>query len=185
MRRMSWSRWAAWLSAVAYTVAPFHLVNVYVRGDSLSEFFAFAFYPLILWGLDKLLGREWTRLHIGPYGLPFTAAWIWPALAYAGLIMTHNISAFIFTPFVLLYLLALLVRRPDRWRYVLTTGSLALGFGLLLSAWVWVPALAETDLVLGWMSVGIHRRRVHAEVQHVSRIATMKQNVPVGVANGM
>ncbi len=147
MRRLSWSRWAAWLSAVAYTVAPFHLVNVYVRGDSLSEFFAFAFYPLILWGLDKLLDGKWSRVQIGPYSLPFTAAWIWPALAYAGLIMTHNISAFIFTPFVLLYLLALLMRRPDRWRYVLTTGSVALGFGLLLSAWVWVPALAETDLV--------------------------------------
>ena len=30
------SRPGAWLAAVAYTVAPFHLVNVYVRGDSLS-----------------------------------------------------------------------------------------------------------------------------------------------------
>ena len=38
-------RAAAWLAAVAYTVAPFHLVNVYVRGDSLSEFYAFIFYP--------------------------------------------------------------------------------------------------------------------------------------------
>jgi len=31
------------LAVVAYTCAPFHLVNVYVRGDSLSEFYALSF----------------------------------------------------------------------------------------------------------------------------------------------
>src|SRR5690349_20314979 len=34
------------LAAVAYTLAPYHLVNIYVRGDSLQEFFAFVWYPL-------------------------------------------------------------------------------------------------------------------------------------------
>ena len=43
--RLWGNRAAAWLAAIAYTVAPFHVVNVYVRGDSLSEFFAFIFYP--------------------------------------------------------------------------------------------------------------------------------------------
>ncbi|RLC70588.1 MAG: hypothetical protein DRI81_18880, partial [Chloroflexi bacterium] len=54
MQSLTRNRWAAWLAAVAYTVAPFHLVNVYVRGDSLSEFYAFLFYPLILWSLERL-----------------------------------------------------------------------------------------------------------------------------------
>ena len=48
----------AWLAAVAYTVAPFHLVNVYVRGDSLSEFYAFVWYPLILWALERVVERR-------------------------------------------------------------------------------------------------------------------------------
>ena len=57
MGRMTRSRWAAWLAAVTYTAAPFHLVNVYVRGDSLSEFYAFIFYPLILWGMERIANR--------------------------------------------------------------------------------------------------------------------------------
>lgn len=121
----------AWLAAVAYTVAPFHLVNVYVRGDSLSEFYAFIFYPLILWALDA-------------DNRPGTA------LAYAGLLLTHNISAFIFTPFVLLYVL--IRRRPDT-RVLKDLGSLTAG--LMISAWFWLPALAESSLVqLGTVTQG-------------------------------
>ncbi len=128
MRRLTANQWGAWLGALAYTVAPFHLVNVYVRGDSLSEFYAFIFYPLILWALDFPEGRPLRRAGI--------------ALAYAGLLLTHNISAFIFTPFVLLYVL--IRRRPD-WRTL--RDLTALGLGLLLSAWFWLPALAESPLV--------------------------------------
>ena len=32
MRRVTGARWMAWLAALGYTAAPFHLVNVYVRG---------------------------------------------------------------------------------------------------------------------------------------------------------
>ena len=31
------------LAALAYSLAPYHLVNIYVRGDSLQEFFAFVY----------------------------------------------------------------------------------------------------------------------------------------------
>ena len=48
---------AAALTAIAYTFAPFHLVNAYVRGDSLSEFYAFVWYPLILLSLHRLFER--------------------------------------------------------------------------------------------------------------------------------
>jgi len=126
-RRMLGSRAAGWLTAAAYTFAPFHLVNLYVRGDSLSEFAAFAFYPLILWGLKRPTLRR---------VLP-------TALAYAGLILTHNISAVIFSPFALLYLAAL-AWRTDNKRRVLGLGFSSLVVGLFLSAWYWLPALAET-----------------------------------------
>jgi hypothetical protein len=83
------SRWAAWLAAVAYVYAPFHLVNVYVRGDSLSEFYAFLFYPLILWSVDRLFDspRNWPLL----------------ALSYGGLILTHNVGSNLLTVVVLSY----------------------------------------------------------------------------------
>jgi hypothetical protein len=149
MRRLTANRWGAWLGAVAYTVAPFHLVNVYVRGDSLSEFYAFIFYPLILWALDLPEGRPLRRAGI--------------ALAYAGLLLTHNISAFIFTPFVLLYVL--IRRRPD-WR---TLGDLsALGLGLLLSAWFWLPALGESNLAqLGAVTQGYFHYTNHFRARNL------------------
>ncbi len=131
------NRAGAWLSAVAYTFAPFHLANVYVRGDSLSEFAAFAFYPAILWGLDRLAERPTFRRTLPP------------ALAYAGLILTHNISALIFSPFVLLYILLHVLH----FTFSKTTLSRCLLLftpiliGLLLSAWFWLPALAEMKYV--------------------------------------
>ena len=53
-RRWLRSDWAALLAAAAYTLAPFHMVNVYVRGDSLAEFWAMAFFPLVLLAVDRL-----------------------------------------------------------------------------------------------------------------------------------
>ena len=174
------NRAAAWLAAVAYTVAPFHLVNVYVRGDSLSEFYAFAFYPLILWALERVVQRpehtrravqrpehtqravqrpEHTRRAVeegsGDRGARFFGKvgflnLLFLALSYAGLVMAHNISAFIFSPFALLYLVLLVARtnlgRSRRLR-ALGLGLVGLLLGAALAAWTWLPALLERDYV--------------------------------------
>ena len=134
-RRHFERRAAAWLVGAAYAVAPFHLVNLYVRGDSFSEFAAFAFYPLLLWGLDSLAEK------------PEARRVVFPALAYGGLVLTHNISALIFSPFALLYLLAQVGRASEDRRRLLILGAVAFGLGLALAAGFWVPALLETDLV--------------------------------------
>ena len=148
-RRWLKSEWAGLLAAVAYTVAPFHLVNIYVRGDSLAEFWAMAWYPWILLAADKLLDYKGIKF---PYG-PLAAF----AAAYAALILSHNISALIFTPFLLLLLLVCgaarraAPRAPDKrangvwsriWLAVLLAVLLALG----LAAWFFIPALAEQEL---------------------------------------
>ncbi|MDY6874728.1 MAG: 6-pyruvoyl-tetrahydropterin synthase-related protein [Chloroflexota bacterium] len=150
-RRVLHSQPGGWLAAVAYTLAPFHMVNVYVRGDSLSEFAAFAFYPLILWGLDHLAARPSLRRTLPS------------ALAYAGLILTHNGSALIFSPFMLLYIVVISCaaekeheaenrkqKAGEKRRFVICRCSLLivpLLIGILLSAWFWLPALAETGHV--------------------------------------
>jgi hypothetical protein len=145
---------AATLAAVAYTCAPFHLANVYVRGDSLSEFFAFAFYPLILWALLRLRDRP----------SPAGAAWL--ALGYGGLILTHNLSALMFSPFVAAFALwVLFVPTPGRSMETAATADRRTGarwralawmlgggiLGLALAATLWWTATAELDQV--WMGV--------------------------------
>jgi hypothetical protein len=146
VHQAGYSRPAAWLAAAAYSFAPFHLVNVYVRGDSLSEFWAFAWYPLILLAALRLARRpSWRR------ALPL-------ALAYAALVLTHNISALIFTPFLGLYVVGLLAIRD--WRLEIRVSQapisnlqsplalilhslLALALAVCLSAFFWLPALLE------------------------------------------
>ncbi|MEM7335178.1 MAG: 6-pyruvoyl-tetrahydropterin synthase-related protein [Chloroflexota bacterium] len=87
------SEWAGLLVAGAYTVAPFHLVNVYVRGDSLAEFWAMAFYPIVILTAENLLQSQNRRRDTAVF-----------ALSYAALILSHNISAMIFSPFLLAFI---------------------------------------------------------------------------------
>lgn len=120
------------LAAVAYTTAPFHLANLYVRGDSLSEFWAFVWFPLILSSLEV-------------NGRPHTF-WL-PALPLSALVLTHNVSAMLFAPFIVAWLLPDLFaqRRAPRellHRIVELAAPALLAVGL--SAWFWLPALGES-----------------------------------------
>jgi hypothetical protein len=143
-KRIWTSRTAALLTALAYTYAPFHLIQVYVRGDALSEFYAFALYPLILLALWRL------RQKPSPVNTAFFA------LAYGGLILSHNISALVFSPLVVLYALCLAIPPPiSNIQYptnrkevraaidFLLTALAGIILGLALSAWFWLPALLE------------------------------------------
>ena len=129
------------LASAAYSFAPFHLVNLYVRGDALSEFYAMALFPLLLW-LAICAAHRTTPGRL-----------LALSIAYAALMVTHNISALVFTPFLGLWLLVLhgarMRRRPTEsaslWPFAASLG--ALGLGLALSAWFWIPALANRGLV--------------------------------------
>ena len=48
-----WGRWGGILSAVLYTYAPFHAVDIYVRG-AFAESFAYGLLPLPFLGLYKI-----------------------------------------------------------------------------------------------------------------------------------
>ncbi len=142
--------WGSALAASAYMLAPFHLVNVYVRGDSLSEFWAFAWYPLIFWAVARVIddGRR--------------AAAIILALALAGLVLTHNVSAMLFAPFIVIYALSLLIQRArqsDRVAQDFLRGTVSLILpalmALAISAWFWLPALGEAGAAqLGEQTTG-------------------------------
>ncbi|MCA9897675.1 MAG: hypothetical protein KC433_05760 [Anaerolineales bacterium] len=136
------AEWAGLLAAAAYTVAPFHLVNVYVRGDSLAEFWAMAFYPLVILAADRLVGGG--RRQVALF-----------ALAYAALILSHNISAMIFSPFLLLYLLLKFLPQWVQGRGRSQTCPYGLLLAFALAAWFFVPALAEQPLAqLGEVTSG-------------------------------
>ena len=80
--RSLWGPVGGVLAAVAYTYFPYHLADAYLRG-AIPEFFAFIWPPLILWATTYAFRRE---RPVGPL--------LWAALAWAGLIFTHNLTVF-------------------------------------------------------------------------------------------
>jgi len=119
------------LSAVFYVWAPYHAVDVYVRG-AMNEAWALAWFPLIFWAGYRLViskKREGTR-------------WIIVlALAYFALFTSHNLMVLILTPFFAVWVL-LHLWREGAWRKIpqlILSGTLAFG----LAAFFTLPALLE------------------------------------------
>lgn len=100
---------AALVSGVFYVYAPYHAVQIYVRG-AVAEYWAYAFIPLVIYAF--LSKRQ-----------------LLAAISLALLILSHNLTAFMLIPFLVLF-------RPIR--------PILLGLGL--SAFFWFPALAEQHL---------------------------------------
>jgi hypothetical protein len=95
---MFWLAYEAWgsrasglLAAVAYTVAPYHLVNVYVRGDALAEVAAYACFPWVLLAVDRIRRRRTPDAVVAL------------TVAFAALLVSHNISAMLFVPVLVAY----------------------------------------------------------------------------------
>jgi hypothetical protein len=141
----SWGgRQAALISALVYVFLPYHLLNLYVRAN-LAESMAFVWMPLCLWTLRQMLVRP----HYGWFvGL---------AASYGGLMLTSNLIAVLFSPFLGSYALVLtfvygapaLQRRAGVGEWLAgvlrrgVPGALALVAGLGLSAIFWLPMVLE------------------------------------------
>jgi hypothetical protein len=162
----SWlGRNAALVAAVAYVFLPYRLLEVYVRA-SLAEYVALMWLPLILWSVraafhsTRAISRSPLTVNRSPI-LPLIAT----AFTYAGLMITSNLVALIFTPLLALYCLVVLLNRINEEQplhglsreslfplitnliRVSTAPVLGLLLGLLLSAFFWIPALSEGGLV--------------------------------------
>lgn len=122
----------ALLAAVAYTYSPYLLLDVYVRGD-LPEVLALSLVPWVLWAAHRLVLD------------PVVSRMVVAAGAYALVILTHNLTAFFFTPLFVAYLAVVAVAARG-WRSLpYVTAAIVVGLGL--SAFYWLPAIGEKDLV--------------------------------------
>jgi len=106
--------------AFLYTYFPYHLWDVYKRG-SVGEVLALSVLPFIFWQAEK-------------------KNFLFTGLGIALLITAHNSLAFIFLPFIFLYLLII----NKNVKNLLKT--FILGFGL--SAFFWIPALYDKQFTV-------------------------------------
>ncbi|MDO8673488.1 MAG: 6-pyruvoyl-tetrahydropterin synthase-related protein [Dehalococcoidia bacterium] len=139
--RTFFSPLASLLVAIVYMYAPYHIVNLYYRGD-IAEYLAYTWFPFILWALIRLVQRK-------SYAYLFAGS-----VFYAALILTHNLSALIFSGFLIIYSLSALVGEHRTglfvWRELLADTLRVLTMAtaaLALSTFFWLPAMAERSLI--------------------------------------
>lgn len=85
-----WGRWGGLVAGIFYIYAPYHAVDVYVRG-AINEAWALTWFPAIFWGLYRLIvTNKW-------YYVPFLAFFT------ALLMLSHNPMLMIFTPSVFIW----------------------------------------------------------------------------------
>ncbi|MBU4098906.1 glycosyltransferase family 39 protein, partial [Patescibacteria group bacterium] len=92
-----WGRIGGMISGVLYLFAPYHAVNIFVRGD-FAELWAYTFIPLVFLGIYKISRRK--------------KSWFWitvSALSFAAIIVSHNLTAMMITPFIIMYALILII----------------------------------------------------------------------------
>ena len=125
-------RLAAIIAAVVYVYSPYLVYKEpYARGD-FPELLALCLFPLVLWRFDALLR--------GGRGRDLAPA----ALGGAALVISHNLMALALTGFLLAWVLWEGARRG---RAHLLRGLAALALGVGLTAYFWLPVLAERDAV--------------------------------------
>ncbi len=122
---------AAFVAAIAYAYSPYLLSDAYVRGN-FPEMLAMALLPFALWAFTKA---------------------VHPSIPFAAIILAHHLTAMQFAALLVAYL-AFLFACDHRSqsvvggrRSVVVKWFCAILVSLLLSAFYWVPALAELNLV--------------------------------------
>lgn len=130
--RKIWGDKGGSLAAVFYSFIPYHAVNFYVRG-AMGEMWALMFFPAIFWALWRL--KESPRV----MNLMLTAFFM------ALLTLSHNISAMLFLPITCVMLVIFYFQKKDS-RY-LKFALFSILLGLLLSAFYWLPMMAEKNSV--------------------------------------
>lgn len=135
-------RWAGLVGSVFYTLAPYHLVDVFVRG-SVGEVWALALAPLSLYFATKLI-KEKKYVVVNSIILYL-------------LLLSHNILGPMFYAFIILYGIVLLntPQGCDTHPWGVVRVFVSYLIGLLLSLYFWLPVVFDRRYVQGLEIVNI------------------------------
>ena len=92
------------ISAVFYTYAPYHAVDVYVRG-AFPEFWSMVFLPAIFWSFYKL--KQSCKWKFFIFSIIFTSS----------LILTHNLVVVMVAPFISVWIIFLALSSKDKKKF--------------------------------------------------------------------
>lgn len=127
--------WGGLLTSAFYTYAPYHFLDIYIRG-SVGEVWALALFPLPLILVDRIIEKQTLRNVV------------YFALSFALLIFSHNILSLMYFVFLLSYCLVALIRQKYIKRKTLFIFC-AFFLAFALAAVFFIPALLEKQYVVG------------------------------------
>lgn len=125
--------------AVIYGFTPYRSTDIYVRG-AFGESLAFVFLPLIALSVVKLCQNYTSFKRLRWIGIG--------GLAFAGLTLTHNITAFMFLPFIALLAAIEMIFLKNNRKQALLPLLLMGALGLLVSIYFWLPAILDSKLMV-------------------------------------
>lgn len=123
----------SFVGALLYIYTPYRAVDLYVRG-AIGEIVSFVFLPLILLSIVKLKNeKDFKWVGIG-------------GIALASLVLSHNITAYMFSAFILLFMvMQFFFIRP---KLAFFSKSIFMFFlALLICIYFWLPAVVESKLM--------------------------------------
>ena len=120
------------VSSAFYIWAPYHALDVFVRG-AMAEVWAMSIFPFVLWSSYKLV-----------HGAQFR--WIvFLALSWALMLLSHNLMVLIFAPVFVGWVLLWLVR--ERSWFTVPQILISLVWALGLASFFTIPVIVESKLV--------------------------------------
>lgn len=132
--RQFWGDLGGLISSAFYSFSPYHLLDIYIRG-SVGEVWALGFFPAFLWSITKFI-RE-NNFFYGILSSVFLSL----------LIFSHNILAFMFFSFGVLY--AAFIYMNQKGKKSIFRILLIFILGISLSSIFWMPAILEKEYVRG------------------------------------
>ena len=127
------NKWAGFVSAVLYIYVPYRIIDLYIRG-SIGESLSFILFPFILLGIKRIYEKKNLSLSIFSVGV-----------LYGLLITTHNIMAVLFGLLILFMSVSALITKKFTF---LSNLFFSMIYSLCISAFFWIPAIFEKNLIL-------------------------------------
>ena len=126
-------KWGGILSALFYVYAPYHSVDIYVRGAQ-NEAWGMVWFPFVLLYLYKLITKKfsWTTF-------------ILLAVSLFGQLTSHNVMTMVFAPTAILWAIFWIIKTKNYLsiKHLLLSGILGVG----LSAFFFIPVVLEQKFV--------------------------------------
>lgn len=124
-----YGKWAAGIGAIVYVWTPYRFLDSFIR-NALGELFFFAFFPFVLYFLDKAYSKK--MIFLG-------------AFATALLIYSHQGLLLVGFPILIGYILLSL--RENKKKKILYNQLFILTGGLLLTFFYWFPAIIYQNII--------------------------------------